>query len=348
MNGRVFFRCDASAAIGAGHFMRCLALAQACAAEGMKVAFLTACRSTGLLEKARQAGAGILELPSSHPDAADLRESLRLLKEHGGERSWVVLDGYNFDADYANAVMRAGCRLLRLDDLADQPFYPCDLLLNQNIYAADLEYKTPPAARLLLGTKYTLLRREFGECANRRESVSETVSKILVTLGGSDSNNVTSAAIDAIADSGLPGLKVKAIVGPASPHLESIRKTAAAKNCRVEVLTDVADMPGLMAWADLAVSAAGSTCWELAFMGTPAVLIVTADNQARNAAGAAKAGFALAIPPDGVDLKFSIRQAVVQLAADQASRKKMSDIGKKIVDARGAKRVAQAMTGNNF
>ncbi|MBI5724208.1 MAG: UDP-2,4-diacetamido-2,4,6-trideoxy-beta-L-altropyranose hydrolase [Planctomycetes bacterium] len=336
-----FFRCDASGEIGAGHFMRCLALAQACAAGGMKISFLTACRSEGLLEKARLAGAEILQLSAAHPDSADLRETLQFIKDSGGDRPWVVLDGYNFDADYADAIMRAGCRLLRLDDLADQPFYPCDLLANQNIYAADLKYKIPPTAKLLLGTRYALLRREFAEYAGRRKTVAPAVTKILVTLGGSDPNNVTATVIDALAGLDLPGMEVKAVVGPANPHVETIRKSAAVKKCRIKVLTDVSDMLGLMAWADIAVSAAGSTCWELAFMGTPAVLIVTADNQIRNAAGASKAGFAIAIPPTDADMKNSIRQAVSQLAGGHALRQNMSDAGKQIVDGIGAARVAK-------
>src|SRR6185295_9238731 len=39
------------------------------------------------------------------------------------------------------------------------------------------------------------------------------------------------------------------------------------------------DMPGLMDWADVAVTAGGSTCWELVFMNVPSIVIAIAENQ---------------------------------------------------------------------
>ena len=46
-------------------------------------------------------------------------------------------------------------------------------------------------------------------------------------------------------------------------------------------------MPELMAWADVGVSAGGLTSWELAFMGLPGIVIVTAANQTGVAAALA-------------------------------------------------------------
>ena len=45
-----------------------------------------------------------------------------------------------------------------------------------------------------------------------------------------------------------------------------------------------------MLWAELAITAAGSTCWELACLGVPAVTIVTAENQRGIAASLSHAG----------------------------------------------------------
>jgi spore coat polysaccharide biosynthesis predicted glycosyltransferase SpsG len=58
-----------------------------------------------------------------------------------------------------------------------------------------------------------------------------------------------------------------------------IRRAAEGAGHNIEVLAGVEDMAPLMAWADVAVSAGGTTVWELAFMGVPALLCIVADNQ---------------------------------------------------------------------
>src|SRR5205807_9904518 len=74
-------------------------------------------------------------------------------------------------------------------------------------------------------------------------------------------------------------LEVQVVLGFSNPHRESLEAAAAVSRHAVQLLDKVSDMPERMAWADGAISAAGSTCWELAFMGVPMLIIVTADNQ---------------------------------------------------------------------
>ncbi len=101
-----------------------------------------------------------------------------------------------------------------------------------------------------------------------------------------------------------------------------------------------------MKWADVAVSAAGSTCWELAFMQVPSVLIVTAENQISLAAGLSKAAFALNL---GWFEQVSQSALTVSLSAvsfDRQRRQKMSETGREIVDGRGAARTVKALREN--
>ncbi len=99
-------------------------------------------------------------------------------------------------------------------------------------------------------------------------------------MGGSDPDNVTLTILQAVdqmpdADS----LHVKVVVGGSNPHRAELEAFVEQMPETVELMHDVTDMPALMAWADLAVSAGGSTVWELCLMGVPSVVIVTADNQ---------------------------------------------------------------------
>jgi RimJ/RimL family protein N-acetyltransferase len=111
----------------------------------------------------------------------------------------------------------------------------------------------------------------------------------------------------------------------------------------VHLLTDVRDMAGLMASADLAVSAAGSTCWELAFMGVPMVVVSLAANQTPMADGLAAAGLALNLGwHEGLSIQ-RINDALRRLIGDAQLRREMSNRGRECVDGRGADRVTRML-----
>jgi spore coat polysaccharide biosynthesis predicted glycosyltransferase SpsG len=102
-------------------------------------------------------------------------------------------------------------------------------------------------------------------------------------------------------------------------------------------------MPGMMRWADVAISAGGSTCWELAFMGLPSLVIVVADNQRGIAAGLAEEGAAVSLgwhadlaPPD-------IARSVRSLADDAAARRRMTARGRRLVDGCGGDRLVREL-----
>jgi RimJ/RimL family protein N-acetyltransferase len=198
-----------------------------------------------------------------------------------------------------------------------------------------------------LGTRYALLRPEFGtykdirwgDLAGRpgRGETAPTRPHILVTLGGSDPDNLTLTALQALAT--LPDVQVKAVIGALNRH----RAALAAAAPGVELLSAVHDMPALMAWADVAVAAGGSTAWELAFMGLPAALIVLADNQRRVAAALGEAGIAVNLGE--CPTPEHIADAVSGLLLNADLRRQMRDLGRAMVDGRGAARVVDFLRG---
>ena len=111
----------------------------------------------------------------------------------------------------------------------------------------------------------------------------------------------------------------------------------------LETYADVRDIPGLMGWADLAISAAGSTCFELAHLGLPALLIVTADNQVLNSQGIASRGAAVHLGTIGDLSPGALVETVERVLDDADLRDRMSDAGRRLVDGRGVERVAEAL-----
>jgi spore coat polysaccharide biosynthesis predicted glycosyltransferase SpsG len=168
---------------------------------------------------------------------------------------------------------------------------------------------------------------------------------VLVTMGGGDGDNVTLRAMQE-ADALDADFALDVILGPAFPHGESVLGAARGARHPVTVHRDPPDLVDLMARATVALSAAGSTCWELAHLGIPAVLFVLADNQEGNATGLAAAGFAVALgAASRAGLGPPLRETLAALLADPARRERMAAVGRRLVDGDGAVRVAAEVMG---
>ena len=282
--GTLLVRTDAGGRVGTGHLMRGLALAQAWQEAGGRATFVSCCRAEGLRKRIRSAGADLVALECPHPDPADLRVTLDVLArakspDTPADSTWLVLDGYQFDPAYQEAVRDTGVRLLVVDDMAHLAHYHADALLNQNLDAQRLDYTCDAEAVLLLGSRYALLRREFQRWRSFRRETPKTVRKLLVTLGGADPDNLTGTVLAALARLELPHLEVKVVVGAANRHVETLRRQARRSRLNIELLSDVPDVSELMAWADVALGAGGITCLELAFMQLPAALLALVEHQ---------------------------------------------------------------------
>jgi UDP-2,4-diacetamido-2,4,6-trideoxy-beta-L-altropyranose hydrolase len=334
-------RADADATRGSGHVMRCMALVQAWCARGGSVYFLSRCANEVLCRRIEGAGANFLSLV----DDADLETTRSYVAEINA--SFVVLDGYDFDLDYQRSLRAEGCRIMVIDDMVRLPRYETDILLNQNLGAERLEYKLNSDAALLLGPQYALLRREFMVWRSRLHTVPETARKILVTLGGSDPENVTLKVIQALHHLEIARLQIRVVAGPANPHLNELRDAAAAFPGQLELLTNVTDMAPLMAWADIAVTGAGSTCWELACVGLPAVALVIAQNQRAVADELGAAGVILNLGWHEEASADRIASSVDGLLYSAFRRLRMSQQGRALVDGKGAERAAAALSARS-
>lgn len=331
----LIFRCDATVKIGTGHLMRCFALALAWKTKGGEAVFVTNCRSSGLLKRLENEGFSIVKIDESYPHPADWKVLSEVLINF--PNSWCVVDGYHFDSDYYRLIREKGNRVLVLDDTAHWDFYEAEAILNQNINADELKYNCLPETKLLLGTEYALLRREFWHWQNWQREIPDIAEKILVTMGGSDVYNQTLKVIKAIEKLNFENLEVKAVVGASNPHLSELKQLKV--NFNLEIISNAENMAELMAWADLAISAAGSTCWEMAFMSLPALLIVIADNQIGLGKGVSEAGFAKNLGWFEDVSEELLVENLKEILPDNEKRQQMSQLGRKIVDGNGATRL---------
>jgi UDP-2,4-diacetamido-2,4,6-trideoxy-beta-L-altropyranose hydrolase len=340
--GPLLIRADASAEIGSGHVMRCLALAEAWQDTGGKVCLATRLLPEALKCRWREEQMEVQQLTQSTDDAA---ETLELARELGAD--WLVLDGYQFGTEFQQFIKNAGTRLLVVDDDGCAQHYVADLILNQSSGAVrDMYPGYDSHTRLLLGTRFALLRREFLKARSLTRSHAARERNVLVTLGGADPHNCTRTILEAIVL--IEGITMIAVVGPNNPRADELAQLAQRGRGRIVIRQNPVDMPQLMARADLAVSAAGSTCWELAFMGLPMLLVVLADNQRPNATSLDELGVAGNLGWHGELSEDKVRAAVMHILDDPALRASMSQKGTALVDGRGASRVVTEMRSRLF
>lgn len=334
---RVLLRADASEATGSGHVMRCLALAEGLVARGHRATIVSAALPAGI--RAAVEGRGIPALPISEGSGREALASV--VADQGAD--WVVFDGYEFDEDDLRAAHER-TRVMAIADDAAMATYPCDIVLNQNVYANVEEYAGRTAARALIGPRFALLRSEFARLAEVARSTPDRATSVLVTLGGSDPGGLTAPVVRAVR-AALADASITVVVGGANSQGPAVLSELTDAG-QVRVVHAAPDMAELMAAADLAISSAGSTTAELAVMGLPSVLLVIAANQRPVAAGMEAAGAALVADDvttgHGLDAG-GLERLVAALADDAAARARMTAAGRALVDGRGVHRVVQAM-----
>lgn len=340
----VLIRADAGADIGMGHAMRSLALAQALLGEGHRVSWVGRIDPASLAARIASQGAGLVRLNEEPGTEGDLAATLR----HGEGADWIVVDGYSFGPEYLAALRRTGACIMVVDDAPRFPFYDADLLLDQNLHTPPARYLLPPAGRLLTGPRYALLRPEFGCRPAHPAPKPEPASNILVTMGGSDPSGVTAEVLEAVNSVAArireARLEVRVVLGHANLRGAEALSRIKSQDVHVEILQSVENMEPLMDWAHLAITAGGSTCWELAAMGVPMIILLTAPNQEPVAAGLDRAGAAISLGPAGSLDPAALGGAVETLLADADRRASMAQRGRQLVDGLGAARVADALS----
>ncbi len=267
------FRTEASSAIGNGHVMRCLAIAEQCISLGWNPVFVMHECPQAVAARLTSADITVYELPT--PDSAlTLQTLLDTLAPDA-----IVIDGYQFDAAYRKALSRNGVPIMAIDDGNLDFNLHADILLNSSPLANKAQYRSiAPCAELLLGPGYAPLRQEFHQLSQLALTAEKPVERILVSFGGSDPARLTLPTTQALRALLPATVQLDVVVGNAFSDQDNLASLENSPNIKMHYHCQ--QMAALMQQCHLAVTAAGSTLWELAFLGIPTIALVVADNQA--------------------------------------------------------------------
>ena len=311
--------------------MRCLALAHALKAQGEKCHFVSREHPGNMTSRIEAEGFPVVRLPAPKGAApkgppkhagwagVDWEQDAEQTRAAIGAKcpDWIVLDHYAFDARWQHAVRPVCARVMVIDDLADRP-HKADLLLDQNLGRSTTDYDglVHESCQRLIGPRYALLRPEFA--AARAQALTSRSGRglkhLLISMGGVDSPDATSAVLSALQSAPLPeGLRITVIMGSNAPALDRVRALAQEIPRPTEVVVDVTDMAARMAAADLAVGAAGATTWERCCVGLPSIVATIADNQTGITQAMESRGAVLDVGRAGaLDFTARLQEAIAQ------------------------------------
>lgn len=353
----VVIRVDASTTMGTGHLMRCRTLARALQHQGADIAFVCRHHPGNRIGDLREEGFIVHELPTPDeqrlqpdddyatwlgvPQAQDAAETKAALAD---KLDWLIVDHYALDREWEQRLRACADRVVVIDDLANRD-HDCDVLLDQN-YATDPEVRydarVPPEAIRMLGPRYALLQPEYAAYRAELTAHSGQVRRIFIFFGGTDSENLTEMSLQALADSELHDVAVDAIVGPNNPNREALAKQA-EQMPHVTLHSPRPHLADLMANANLAIGAGGTTTWERCCLGLPSVVVSIADNQRPSCRTLADDGLIFyAGHVDQVSIA-DLRRFLAGCVVDPEALRAQADHVMATVDGEGAARVAQCL-----
>ncbi len=316
--------------------MRCLALAQAWQAAGGATSLAATELPDALAPRVTSEGVALTWIRAIPGSPADALETLGQARRTGAD--WVVIDGDRFGSDFLATVRAAGFRVLLIDDFADRESFPADLIVNPDLDDDGHPYRKRGAtARLLLGPSYILLRREFRQ-EIEKDTIRKIGNRILITLGGSDPENLSPEIASALA--ACPDLEITVIAGAGFNKVEDLRTLEASK---LRVIFNPPNMAPFMRDADLAIVVAGGTLWELLSMGCVVLSYSRNIAQARVIQSLSRRGVLIDMGQTDHFESSKLVTSVKELVASGVARQRMTTIGRALVDGRGAARVVEAV-----
>lgn len=338
----VLFRVDANEQVASGHLMRCISIAKEVRNMGEEVFFVLA--QNKFTERLVEEN---IPFEVLHSDWMDLYGELSKISKVVQQKKprWIVVDSYQAEEDYLSQLQHWK-NVLYMDDLAKDIYRVAAV-----VHYADWEQESKYGlnyedsnTKVLCGMKYVPLREEF------YPEEGHATKRILITTGGTDGYNVAGRLLRKLcAEPELEDYRFATVVGALNANKNELQQLAKEKS-QIDLLFDVHDMGEQMRKSQIAISAGGTTLFELCACRVPTVCFSMAENQENLAKAMGKhgvmtyAGDARFNLEQLVDnLSKEIRRLVVEEQLQQDYKQKMSSL----VDGQGARRIAQLLVEGN-
>lgn len=338
---KILFRVDGNAILGAGHVMRCLSLAAALKEEGCQCIFVVSEDSSSDVIQAK--GFSVRNLHAMWNDYGQSLEKLLEVVEQE-QPEVIVVDSYYASSDFFEELQRHTKTAVIVEKSPVEFEAPVDYFINYNIFMNSVNVHPAPLGTLLLGSKYALLREEF---AAEPVWPGKRSGNLVILTGGSDPHNIAMDICEKVlSDKRFEALDLCVVSGPLNPHTRELE--ALSRNARVRVEHAPKSVRSVMDQCDVAISAGGSTLYELCAGAVPTISFSYVDNQL----DIVKRFDAMQLIPYAGDIRIGKEETLCRIMThletfiqdEQLWRQRRENL-REVCDGRGAQRVARVLLG---
>jgi UDP-2,4-diacetamido-2,4,6-trideoxy-beta-L-altropyranose hydrolase len=334
--GKLLIRADGGPHVGIGHLVRCIAVAEEWIRKGNSALICSVEMPAYTKRMFDEAGVIQFQVSADIGSSADAITTADVAHRH--RANWVIIDGYSFRREYVSSLRQSGFKILLITDNPDNSNFECDLLLLPGCSFSSTARTRSSAAQLLEGPRFAPLRRTILERRAPLANWDAKIRRVLLLMGGTDPLNLTSRLIAILPHS--PGLRYVTVTTSANQHFDSIAKAIAARpENDVDLNVDPADIARLIQNCNFAISAAGSTAWELCALGTPSILCVTADNQEHVAQLFRQSGAAIVLDARDTGFEARVSDMLSNLLESPDRAAAMTSRAIALVDGNGTARI---------
>lgn len=350
---KVFFRTDGNSHIASGHICRCLSIAYELCDMGSEVTFLLSDAESRCIFEHNlshmykgQINCEIIEVGRYDDYTNETRNMADLSEKYGFENGPVVIDSYFVSEDYVEK-LRKITKVIYIDDFMNKN-YAFDLVINYDVVTENQidEYRNSysNSARTLIGGEYAPLRKQF---SIYQYNVNEKISNILITTGNTDVYHIEMKFAKFLNKSDASRFILHLVIGMGFDNKDELKRLA-MENDNIVIHEGVTDLSKLMQTCDMAISAGGTTLYELCAIGIPTLSFVTADNQINSVVAFDNYGAIKYVGNASMDIDEVVRKAVEYVnTASYDMRLKQSKKMKEVCDGKGAERIAREITREN-
>jgi spore coat polysaccharide biosynthesis predicted glycosyltransferase SpsG len=178
--------------------------------------------------------------------------------------------------------------------------------------------------------------------AHRRDDGArfrEQPPRVIAFMGGTDPGGVMVPVAESIAGA-APDIELTAIT--TEPLVDAVR-LALSELPGATVMPPTRDLPALLGSADVVVSAAGTSAWDVCAIGRPAVLVAVAGNQVESLSRAVDDGLALGVDGTIPGGARRVGALLTDLLSDSGLRGRLVARSLETFDGAGKHRVVDAL-----
>lgn len=308
---------DGGQSVCMGHAMRVKTLANALKKKDLDTIFVTS--SEEIVEYLAEGGFEVVIIPFlSYEQIGKIFDEKKA--------SGVLVDKFGFTEEEHKFLAEKTGMLVHIDDFSYEG--PAQIVINTT-----LDFPMNDNNVWLVGGEYAIVR----ECFANKKKVRKEVRDVLITTGYGDPVNIHLRLIENLLK--YEKIEIHQVVGEGYKTNEKLNEIAVCEK-RLHLYEHVSDLSELMKKCDIAISAAGTTLYELAAAGVPTIAFALYDNQLDNIERVARKKCAVSLGWHEDMKDSSIARCFEALFTNYALRVSLSKNGQNWIDGQGAERCA--------